>query len=53
VLGHDLNNTFRAFYEVPLMIGSYNLPVTARDQKNPDTGVYLNNSSGVLSSHHI
>jgi iron complex outermembrane receptor protein len=53
VLGHDLNNTFRAFYEVPMMIGSYNLPATARDQRNPDTGVLLNNSSGVLSSHHI
>jgi iron complex outermembrane receptor protein len=53
VLGHDLNNTFRAFYEVPMMIGSYNLPITATDQRNPDTGVLLNNSSGVLSSHHI
>ncbi|UCG26940.1 MAG: SusC/RagA family TonB-linked outer membrane protein, partial [Bacteroidales bacterium] len=26
VLGHDINNTYRAFYEVPNMIGSYNLP---------------------------
>ncbi len=53
VLGHDLNNTYRAFYEVPQMIGSYNLPVTATDMRNAETGTLLNNSSGVLSSHHI
>ena len=53
VLGHDLNNTFRAFYEVPQMIGSYNLPATADDLRNAETGVLLNNSSGVLSSYHI
>ncbi|MEN8116049.1 MAG: SusC/RagA family TonB-linked outer membrane protein [Bacteroidota bacterium] len=53
VIGHDLNNTFRAFYEVPNMIGSYNLPKTATDMRNPDTGTLLNNSSGVLSSYHI
>jgi iron complex outermembrane receptor protein len=53
VLGHDLNNTYRAFYEVPNMIGSYNLPSTATDLRNPETGVLLNNSSGVLSSYHI
>lgn len=52
VFGHDLNNTYRAFYEVPRMIGSYNLPATALDMKNAN-GTYLNNSSGVLSSHHI
>ncbi len=53
VFGHDLNNTFRAFYEVPNMIGSYNLPKTAADMRNPKTGTLLNNSSGVLSSYHI
>ena len=53
VLGHDLNNTYRAFYEVPNMIGSYNLPKTAADMRNPTTGTLLNNSSGVLSSYHI
>jgi len=53
VLGHDLNNTYRAFYEVPNMIGSYNLPRTATDMRNPTTGTLLNNSSGVLSSFHI
>jgi len=53
VFGHDLNNTFRGFYEVPNMIGSYNLPRTANDMRNPETGTLLNNSSGVLSSYHI
>lgn len=53
VLGHDLNNKYRAFYEVPNMIGSYNLPKTATDMRNASTGTLLNNSSGVLSSYHI
>ncbi len=53
VLGHDLNNKIRAFYEVPRMIGSYNLPKTATDMRNATTGTLLNNSSGVLSSYHI
>jgi TonB-dependent starch-binding outer membrane protein SusC len=53
VFGHDLLNSYRGFYEVPQMIKSYNLPKTAKDMKNPTTGVYLNNSSGVLNSSHI
>ncbi|MCK4698784.1 MAG: hypothetical protein KAT38_00550, partial [Bacteroidales bacterium] len=52
VLGHDINNTYRAFYEVPNMIGSYNLPKTATDMRS-SSGTLLNNSSGVLSSYHI
>lgn len=53
VFGHDLINSYRAFYEVPQMIKSYNLPKTAKNMKNPKTGVYLNNSSGILSSYHV
>lgn len=53
VFGHDLINSYRAFYEVPNMIGSYNLPETAKDMRNPTTGTLLNNSSGVLSSYHV
>ncbi|HJZ41921.1 MAG TPA: SusC/RagA family TonB-linked outer membrane protein, partial [Bacteroidales bacterium] len=53
VFGHDLLNSYRAFYEVPNMIGSYNLPETATDMRNPETGTLLNNSSGVLSDFHI
>lgn len=51
--GHDLINSYRGFYEVPNMIGSYNLPTTAKDMRNPTTGTLLNNSSGVLSSYHV
>ena len=36
VFGHDLINSFRAFYEVPNVIGSYNLPKTATDMRNAD-----------------
>ena len=53
VTGHDLINSYRAFYEVPNEIGSYNLPKTATDMRNKETGVLLNNSSGVLSSIHV
>jgi iron complex outermembrane receptor protein len=53
VFGHDLINTYRGFYEVPNMIGSYNLPRTATDMRNESTGTLLNNSSGVLSSYHV
>jgi len=52
VFGHDLINSYRAFYEVPKMIGSYNLPATAMDMRNAKSGVLMNASSGVLSSYH-
>lgn len=53
VFGHDLINSYRAFYEVPNMIGSYNLPKTAKDMRNKTTGTLLNSSQGVLSSFHV
>ena len=53
VIGHDLINTYRAFYEVPNMIGSYNLPVTATDMRNETSNTLLNNSSGVFSDYHV
>lgn len=53
VFGHDLINSFRGFYEVPNMIGSYNLPRTATDMRNPTSGKLLNNSSGILSDYHV
>jgi TonB-dependent starch-binding outer membrane protein SusC len=52
VFGHDLINSYRAFYEVPRMIGSYNLPTTAKDMRASD-GTWLDNSSGILSSYHV
>jgi iron complex outermembrane receptor protein len=53
VFGHDLFNSFRGFYEVPNMIGSYNLPKTATNLRNSTTGTLLNNSSGILSDYHL
>ena len=53
VFGHDLLNSFRALYEVPEMVSSYNLPNTAKDVKNKTTGAYLNKTAGLLSSYHI
>ncbi len=53
VFGHDLINSYRGFYEVPNMIGSYNLPKTAKDMRNKTTGTLLNSSTGVLSSFHV
>jgi len=53
VFGHYLINSFRAFYEVPKVIGSYNLPKTATDMRNPVSKTLLNNSSGVFNSSHV
>jgi len=53
VFGHDLLNKYRAFYEVPQGIGSYNTFQGAFDLKNPETGAYMNSSSGLLSSYHV
>ncbi|MFN8258842.1 MAG: SusC/RagA family TonB-linked outer membrane protein [Bacteroidales bacterium] len=53
VFGHDLLNSYRGFYEVPNAISSYNLPKTAMDLRNPETGALMNSNSGVLSSYHI
>jgi hypothetical protein len=52
VFGHDLINSFRAFYEVPNVIGSYNLPKSAVDMRNAN-GTLLNTSSGLYSSLHV
>jgi TonB-dependent starch-binding outer membrane protein SusC len=52
IFGHDLINSYRGFYEVPDMIGSYNLPVTAKDMRNAN-GTLMKNSQGILSSYHV
>jgi iron complex outermembrane receptor protein len=52
VFGHDLINSYRAFYEVPNYITSYNLPKTASDIRSAD-GKLLNVSSGTLSSKYV
>jgi iron complex outermembrane receptor protein len=53
VFGHDLVNSYRAFYEVPNYIVSYNLPKTAVNMRNIKTGALLRNSSGIVSSIDI
>jgi TonB-linked SusC/RagA family outer membrane protein len=52
VFGHDLVNSFRAFYEVPAYITSYNLPKTAADMRSAD-GTLLAVTSGTLSSYYV
>jgi iron complex outermembrane receptor protein len=52
VFGHDLVNSFRAFYEVPAYITSYNLPKTAADMRSAD-GKLLAVTSGTLSSRYV
>ena len=42
VTGHDLLNSYRTLYELPVFINSYNLPVTAADMRNPENGRLLN-----------
>ena len=53
VFGHDLINSNRAFYEVPNVMGSYNLPKSAADMRNAETGVLMNTSAGLFSSLHV
>jgi TonB-dependent starch-binding outer membrane protein SusC len=52
VFGHDLVNSFRAFYEVPAYISSYNLPKTTTDLRNSN-GDLLAATSGTLSSKYV
>ena len=52
VFGHDLVNSFRAFYEVPAYITSYNLPKTAADIRSAN-GTLLAVTSGTLSSKYV
>jgi iron complex outermembrane receptor protein len=52
VFGHDLLNKYRAFYEVPNIVNSYNTLKASADLRSPG-GTLLNNSSGVLSSLHV
>jgi iron complex outermembrane receptor protein len=52
VFGHDLINSFRAFYEVPAYITSYNLPKTTTNMRNAD-GKLLAVTSGTLSDLYV
>jgi iron complex outermembrane receptor protein len=52
VFDHYLLNSYRAFYEVPSYITSYNLPKTTVDMKSAG-GVILKNTSGILTNKDI
>jgi len=53
VFGHDLINTYRAIYEVPSYISSYNVPKTVLDLRNPATGQILKNTGGVFTDKDV
>jgi iron complex outermembrane receptor protein len=50
VFGHSLINSYRAIYEAPNMIYSYNLPNTAKDMRNATTGTLMNSSAGTMTN---
>jgi hypothetical protein len=52
VFGHNLVNSFDAFYEVPAYITSYNLPKATTNMRNAD-GKLLAVTSGTLSSLYV
>ncbi|MEI6047428.1 MAG: SusC/RagA family TonB-linked outer membrane protein [Bacteroidota bacterium] len=52
VFGHSLVNSFRAFYEVPAYITSYNLPKTTTDLRSAD-GKLLAVTSGTVNSKYV
>jgi iron complex outermembrane receptor protein len=52
VTGHDIINSYRAIYEYPSMIYSYNLPVTVTDLRNSTTHSLAVQSSQP-SSYHV
>ncbi len=51
VFGHDIINSYRALYEAPVMIYSYNLPKTATDMRNSETNTLMKQSNFPSSLH--
>ena len=49
VFGHDILNTYRALYEYPSMVSSYNLPASASDLVNSMSAMQY----GMRSSYHV
>jgi TonB-dependent starch-binding outer membrane protein SusC len=50
IFGHDLINSYRALFEVPNYMTSYNLPETTADMRNPSNGRLLNATPGTFTS---
>ena len=46
-------NSYRAIYEVPAYISSYNLPKTVANMRNPATGLLLKNTGGILTNKDV
>jgi TonB-linked SusC/RagA family outer membrane protein len=53
VTGHSLLNSYRAFYEIPNWVSTYNLPVSAIELRNPETGTLLNAYGGWITNRDI
>jgi TonB-linked SusC/RagA family outer membrane protein len=53
VTGHSLLNSYRAFYEIPNWVSTYNLPVSASEMRNPETGTLLNAYGGWVTNRDI
>ncbi len=53
VFGHDIINSYRALYEAPNMIYSYNLPKTAANMRNSTSHTLMNSSANTPSSLHV
>jgi iron complex outermembrane receptor protein len=50
VFGHSLINSYRAIYEAPNMIYSYNVPNTVMEMRNAATGALMTSSSGSMTN---
>jgi iron complex outermembrane receptor protein len=50
VFGHSLINSYRAIYEAPNMIYSYNVPNTVMEMRNAATGALMTSSSGTMTN---
>jgi iron complex outermembrane receptor protein len=53
VTGHSLLNIYRAIYETPDWIESYNLPVTATKMRNSATGILSKAYGGVITNRDV
>ena len=53
VSGGDLINIYRAQYEAPNMVNSYNVPETAADMRNSETHTLMGSTFPQLSSYHV
>jgi iron complex outermembrane receptor protein len=53
VAGYNMLNSYRAFYETPNYIYSYNLSVYADKMRNSTTGQLLNASGGIVTNLNV